>query len=103
MIRVLVYPGQRGFPGHGAFSAKAGIYPDKLGWLVTLPLTTHNGMYLPRTRELQGGFEERPYRILKTMVIKERLICEHLKHLSKAPVQEGLCLSPYHFSFLTEL
>lgn len=40
MIRVLVYPGQRGFLGHGAFSSKAGIYPNKLGWLVTLPLTT---------------------------------------------------------------
>lgn len=42
MMRLLVYPGQRGFPGHGTFSDKAGIHTDKLGWLVTFPSTTHN-------------------------------------------------------------
>lgn len=44
---ILVFPGLKGFLGHGTENAETGVLLNKLECLVTLRLTIHNRMHLP--------------------------------------------------------
>lgn len=67
---LLISPELRDFPELETSEAKAGVFPDKMGWLVTLPLTTHNKVHIPRIRGLQGRGSRRHYRTSVKVLMK---------------------------------
>lgn len=96
------FPELRGFPGHGPFSAETRTLPNKLEWLVTLPLTTHNKIYLLNwDKGIPGeASKERPYRRPMKVSLKERLTYKHFKYLNKVSSWRTF---PSPFSFLSLL